>query len=68
VVVDWKDASERQRVLLTDAQTSGGLLLSVPGQNIAKVSGLLQKAKTPCAVVVGRMVGSRRGPLICIMK
>ena len=68
VVVNWKGASESQRVLLTDAQTSGGLLLSVPGQNLAKVSHLLQKAKTPCAVVIGRMVGSRRGPLICMMK
>ena len=68
VVVNWKGASEAQRVLVTDAQTSGGLLLSVPGQNLAKVSHLLQKANTPCAVVVGRIVGSRRSPLICMMK
>ena len=68
VVVNWKNATEQQRVLLTDAQTSGGLLLCVPGKNLAKVSRLLRKANTPCAVVIGRMVGSRRGPLICMTK
>src|SRR5205823_11915009 len=68
VVVNWKNATQQQRALLTDAQTSGGLLLCVPGKNLAKVSRLLSKANTPCAVVIGRMVGSRRGSLICMMK
>jgi selenide,water dikinase len=68
VVVNWKNATDQQRVLLTDAQTSGGLLLSVPGENLPKVSRLLRKANTPCAAVIGRMVDSRRGPLICMMK
>jgi selenide,water dikinase len=68
VVVDWKGATEQQRTLLTDAQTSGGLLLCVAGTKLARVSRLLRKAKTPCAEVIGRMVDSRRGPLICMTK
>jgi selenide, water dikinase len=68
VVVDWKGASEQQRVLLTDAQTSGGLLLCVPGPMLPRVSRMLRNEGTPCADVIGRMVASRRGPLICMTK
>jgi selenide,water dikinase len=68
VVVDWKEATESQQILLTDAQTSGGLLLCVSGANLGKVSRLLRKARTACADVIGRMVDSRRGPLICMTK
>jgi selenide,water dikinase len=68
VVVDWKEATDAQQVLLTDAQTSGGLLLCVAGSDLGKVSRLLHKARTPCADVIGRMVDSRRGPLICMTK
>ena len=68
VVVNWEGASDAQKVLMTDAQTSGGLLLCVAGSDLAKVSRLLHKARTPCAEVIGRMVDSRRGPLICMTK
>jgi selenide,water dikinase len=68
VVVNWKNASESQRILLTDAQTSGGLLLCVAGTDLARVSRLLRKAGTLCADVIGRMVGPRRGALICMTK
>ena len=68
VVVNWKGATDTQRVLMTDAQTSGGLLLCVPGTHLAKVSRLLRKARTACADVIGRIVDSRRGPLICMTK
>jgi selenide, water dikinase len=67
VVVDWKGASAAQRILMTDAQTSGGLLLCIAGTDLVRVSRLLQKADTS-AVVVGRMAGSRREHLICMMK
>ena len=67
-VVNWKNATDQQRILLTDAQTSGGLLLSVAGPMLPKVSRVLHKAGAPCADIIGRMVDSRRGPLICIMK
>jgi len=68
VVVDWKGATEAQRILLTDAQTSGGLLLCVGAPDLPKVCRLLQKHRTAAADVIGRMVSSRRGPLVCMTK
>ena len=68
VVVDWRGTTQRQQILLSDAQTSGGLLLCVPEKNWARVLRLLRKASTPSASVIGRMVDSRRGPLICMTK
>ena len=68
VLVDWKSARNHQRILLSDAQTSGGLLLCVAGTKLARVSQLLRSARTPCAVVIGRMVDSRKGPLICMTR
>jgi selenide,water dikinase len=67
VVVNWKGASEEQRILLTDAQTSGGLLLCVAEKRLEKVLRILRNARTPSAAVIGRMI-SRRGPLICMTK
>ncbi|HET9418194.1 MAG TPA: selenide, water dikinase SelD, partial [Chthoniobacterales bacterium] len=68
-VVEWDGTSHAQRVLLADAQTSGGLLLSVPEINLRKLVKLLQTVRTPCAVVIGRVVRPRRGgSLICITK
>lgn len=67
LVVDWGNATHAQRILLTDAQTSGGLLLCVAEKNLAKVLRLLGKAGTPSAVIIGRIV--RRGKkLICMIK
>jgi selenide, water dikinase len=68
VVVDWKGATEEQRILLTDAQTSGGLLLCVAEKRLDKVLRALRNARTPSAAVIGRMIGSRRSPLICMTK
>jgi selenide, water dikinase len=68
VVTNWQSATNQQRILFTDAQTSGGLLLCVAEKNLQKVLRLLRKARTPCAAVIGRMVDSRRGPLICMTK
>ena len=44
VVVDWRNTDEARRILLTDAQTSGGLLLCVAEAKLEKVldqAGLL---------------------------
>jgi selenophosphate synthase len=68
VVVDWGKTNEPLKVLLTDAQTSGGLLLCVNEANLEKVLGVLANANTACAAVIGRIVrGQRRGPLICMI-
>jgi selenide,water dikinase len=67
VAVDWGSTDEHRRVLLTDAQTSGGLLLCVTEANLESVLMILRKGGTPSAAVVGKIVPRRRrGPLICI--
>jgi selenide, water dikinase len=67
VAADWGNTDEARRVLLTDAQTSGGLLLCVAEVNLENVLSVLRKAGTPSAAVIGRIVPRRRrGPLICM--
>ena len=65
--VDWQNAPRRLRILLTDAQTSGGLLLCVNEKQLTKVLHVLRKAITPLAAVIGQIV-RRRASLICIAK
>lgn len=62
-ITDWGDAPEPRRTLLTDAQTSGGLLLCVSPKNLDRVMKLLKLHRTPVAAVVGEIV-RRRNPLI----
>jgi selenide,water dikinase len=69
VLVDWQSTDETSRTLLTDAQTSGGLLLCVAEARLEKVLNILRKTRTPCAAVIGRIVSRRRrGPLICMTR
>jgi len=69
VVVDWRNTDDARRILLTDAQTSGGLLLCVAEAKLEKMLKLLRQARTPCAAVVGRIVPRRpRRPLICMTR
>jgi len=53
---DWGDCGPVQKTLLTDAQTSGGLLLCVPRKNEKAVMKLLEKAETLSAAVIGGIV------------
>jgi selenide, water dikinase len=64
---DLKSVTQMQRVLLADAQTSGGLLLCVRESSLDRVRRVLQKSRTPCAFVVGRIT-RRRKYLICTTK
>jgi selenide, water dikinase len=67
VLVDWSRTDEARRILLTDAQTSGGLLLCVDEANLENVLKVLRKARTPSTAQIGRIVPRRRrGPLICM--
>jgi selenide,water dikinase len=67
VAVDWGSTDNHRRVLLTDAQTSGGLLLCVAEANLEKVLSILRKTGTPSAAVIGKIASRRRrGPLICM--
>jgi len=71
VAVDWSDTDGARKILLTDAQTSGGLLLCVAEAKLEKVLKILREARTLCAAVIGKIVPrrSRKGSgLICTTK
>jgi selenide,water dikinase len=69
IVVNWGNTDDARRILLTDAQTSGGLLLCVAEAKLEKMLKLLRQARTPCAAVIGRIVPRRpRRPLICMTR
>jgi selenide,water dikinase len=49
------------RVLLADAQTSGGLLLAVPAERVDALVTALESEGTPAAAVIGRVVAGTPG-------
>ena len=59
-VTDWKKTTRQQKILLSDAQTSGGLLLSVPARKLSVVLRLLSDGRTPCQAVIGTIEPRRR--------
>ncbi|HEY2800339.1 MAG TPA: selenide, water dikinase SelD [Chthoniobacterales bacterium] len=59
VTVDWGLTKPTLRVLLCDAQTSGGLLLSVAEKNFARVLETLKADRSICGQVIGRMTRPR---------
>jgi selenide,water dikinase len=66
-LVDWARTDESRRILLTDAQTSGGLLLCVREANLKNVLRVLRKAGIPSAALIGKIVPRRRRrSLICM--
>lgn len=48
---------DSMRLLLADAQTSGGLLLAVPPANLEQVLAVLEEEDAPCAEVIGEITG-----------
>lgn len=64
-IVEWNNAPASLRLLLADAQTSGGLLLCVPPKRLAQVQRVLKKNRTACAAIIGRIIRSSR-PRICM--
>ncbi|MHC1766086.1 MAG: selenide, water dikinase SelD [Verrucomicrobiia bacterium] len=65
-VTDWGRATVAQKHLLTDAQTSGGLLLCVAPKRLKVVLALLARNGAPCAAVIGRISHSR-APLVRVV-
>ena len=52
--VTWDAAlSDADRLLLCDAQTSGGLLISVPAERAEALGAALREEGAPCAAIVG---------------
>jgi selenide,water dikinase len=58
--VEWNDASDAQKFLLADAQTSGGLLLCVPRRKLGKALQMMKARKTICATVIGQVIRSAK--------
>ena len=54
--VQVNDISLEMQLLLADAQTSGGLLISVPQENVSAVLEILRAHNTLCAVEIGRII------------
>lgn len=63
---EWDGATPAQKALLTDAQTSGGLLLSVPRRNLEAVLRTLKRDRPLFAAVIGQIVRSGK-PKIRVM-
>jgi selenide,water dikinase len=63
--VDWGRTNKAQRILLSDAQTSGGLLLSVAPRRLRAVLTLLKRNHAACASVIGQITRSKQR-LICM--
>lgn len=64
-IQDWADfdpgVAGEDRLVLTDAQTSGGLLISVGADRADDLVARLRASRTPALAVVGRMVAGTPG-------
>jgi selenide,water dikinase len=58
-LVEWGDVAEQRRIVLADAQTSGGLLLCVPPRRLVRVRDFLLAHRASAVAVVGRIVRGR---------
>jgi selenide, water dikinase len=55
---EWDGADNARKILLTDAQTSGGLLICVPRKRLEVVLKLLKRLHPPCVAIIGEIVRS----------
>jgi selenide,water dikinase len=60
---DFGDLDPACRLLLADAQTSGGLLIAVPEDRVGALLDALGAEGTPAAAVVGRLLDRRAGEI-----
>ena len=58
-----QDITEQQQLLLCDAQTSGGLLISVPMGKLDKLLDQLESEGVPTIAVVGEITGGPAGQI-----
>ena len=66
--IKWHRVDRTAKLLLADAQTSGGLLLSVSPRHLTKVIAHLNSDKESCAAVIGSIVRSGPGKIRVIGK
>src|SRR5438128_1633319 len=63
-VVSWgAGVPETDRILLCDAQTSGGLLIALPERDAPALVAALQEERAPAAAVIGRVVAGHPGAI-----
>jgi len=62
--VDFGDLPETDRLLLADAQTSGGLLIAVAPEKLDALLQALKKRGTPVAAHIGRCVEDPSGRIV----
>ena len=63
--VTWAESlTDNDRLLLCDAQTSGGLLMSVPAVRADALVAALREEGAPCAAVVGRVTDGPAGTIV----
>ncbi|HEX5819918.1 MAG TPA: AIR synthase-related protein, partial [Gemmatimonadales bacterium] len=61
---EWEaDIAQVDRLLLADAQTSGGLLLAVPPAALDSLLEALAREATPAAAVIGRCLDGPPGAI-----
>ena len=58
-----KGLTDEDRLLLCDAQTSGGLLMSVPSDRADALVAALREEGAPCAAIVGRITDGPAGTI-----
>lgn len=58
-----QDISDIQKLLLNDAQTSGGLLIAVPENNLDRLLSLLEKKQVSTRAVIGRITAGKAGTI-----
>jgi selenide,water dikinase len=60
--VEWdRELDEIDRLLLCDAQTSGGLLIAVPPEGEETLLAELERHRTPVRAVLGEIVAGEPG-------
>jgi len=64
--VDFGGLALPEQLLLADAQTSGGLLLSVPADRADRLLDACRERSTLAAAVVGVVTGDQSGPRITV--
>lgn len=57
------NVSEAAKIIYADAQTSGGLLLSVPEENLNAVMDTLEETSAPCCSIIGRTTERKKQPV-----
>ena len=59
--IDFNDCDYNIKMILTDAQTSGGLLMGVKPENVENVLNSLIRAGFSCSKVIGEVIGAGEG-------